>query len=94
MTIIEWLEDFDPIRNPERPQSDSVYGFKGFMFSIGHLHDFDFETHDPHADDKIWSLVNKDGKTFLINGFHPENAEGFFMARIKCDKNYRISKLV
>jgi hypothetical protein len=94
MTIIKWLEGFDPIRNPGKPQSDSAYGFRGFIFGIGCFCSFDPETHDPHANNKIWSLIKEDEKIFLVNGFHPENAEGFFMTRIECNKNYRITKLM
>lgn len=94
MTINRWLTEFRPIKNPERPQSDSVYGFRGFMFNVGCFAGLDSVDNDPYADHKVWSLIKDDEKTFLVNGFYPRNVEGFFITRVNCDKNYRISRLM
>jgi len=94
MTMNEWLDDFQPIRNPERPQSDTAYGFRRFMFDTVCLDQSAAEDRDPYENHKIWSLIKYDGKLVLVNGFHPNNAEGFFMARIDWNREYRITSLL
>lgn len=93
MTMTEWLSDFQPIRNPERPQSNSAYGFRCFMFDIISLHRSDLKDRDPYENHKLWSLIRKNGKPVLVNGFHPNDAEGFFMARVEWDRDYEIRSL-
>jgi len=94
MTMTEWLSDFQPIRNPERPQSDTAYGFRGFMFDIVCLDQSDADSRDPYENHRVWSLVKYDGKISLINGFHPNNAEGFFLARVDWDRDYNITSVM
>jgi len=93
MTMTEWISYFQPIRNPERPQSDSAYGFRCCMFDSVFINQLDDGKHDPYKNHRIWSLVRYNGKLALVNGFHPNTSEGYFMARIDWDRDYKITAL-
>jgi len=77
MTIEEWDEEFCPMVNP----FDTNASFGGTMF----------ETYDKElgfvlgvnstASQKVWTYVDGDGGTYIVDGYHLVNRIGYFITQ-------------
>jgi hypothetical protein len=68
----DWVERYRPIKNPVPANS----AFDGTMFeTFGKEHDFV----RAQPTDKIWTLLEEDGTTWIASGYHFVNRLGYFI---------------
>ena len=77
MTIEEWEEEFIPLEN----QFDINASFSGTMFET-----FDIELGfvlgvNSVASLKVWTYVDGDGGTYIVDGYHLVNRIGYFITQ-------------
>ena len=77
MTIEEWDEEFCPMVNP----FDINASFSGTMFET-----FDVELGfvlgiNSMASQKVWTYVDGDGGTYIVDGYHLVNRIGYFITQ-------------
>jgi hypothetical protein len=77
ITIEEWEEEFIPMENP----FDTNASFNGAMFET-----FDVELGfvlgvNSLASQKVWTYVDGDGGTYIVDGYHLVNRIGYFITQ-------------
>jgi hypothetical protein len=77
MTIDEWEEEFIPMENP----FDTNASFNGAMFET-----FDVELGfvlgvNSTSSQKVWTYVDGDGGTYIVDGYHLVNRIGYFITQ-------------
>lgn len=78
MNYDEWEEKYKPIQVRSLIPSAPLSEFSGTMFdTIG----FQKEIVSLQQDDKIWTLVEEDGESYIISGWHFVNRMGYFITK-------------
>ena len=80
LTMDLWEEKFKPIKNT----FDDNASFDGIMFET-YGEELDFVR--SHYTDHIWTYVDGDGGTYIINGYHLVNRIGYFVTEEQYDKS-------
>lgn len=68
----KWIEDYDPIKNHITKDAP----FDGMMFET-YGEDYDFVK--KNIQKFIWTLVDGDGGSYILSGFHVVNRLGYFI---------------
>jgi len=74
MTYDQWTRKYKPIKNPlvEAPYDGKMFETFGPEFEF-------VKVTDPA---KIWTLVDADGKLYVVDGFHICNRVGYFVTEV------------
>jgi hypothetical protein len=82
MRYATWERDFRPIKNPHREHAS--------------LNGFGFETYDAELEqvlevartepDRVWTVVDCDGKWYIVNGYHLVNRVVYAITEVPCDR--------
>lgn len=77
MTFEEWEEEFVPMENP----FDINSSFEGVMFeTYGIELGFVLGINYPSSQ-KVWTYVDGDGGTYIVDGYHLVNRIGYFITQ-------------
>jgi len=85
LTFIQWVERFNPIRNPKEHEPDNI------EFSISG-DDEDFV--DEHSNTFIWTRVmGDDGREYIVEGKHFVDREVYYVTNVEWNPNveYQVS---
>lgn len=80
-----WLEAFRPVTN----HLDASAGYDGAMFET-YGAELEFVRQQPS--DKVWTLLDAEGRLYVVAGLHFVNRVGYFVTRepARPDRNYSI----
>lgn len=74
-----WLDKFKPIKNHINLESS----FDGEMFET-YGDEYKFVTEQPHQN--VWTWVDGDTGTWIVNGLHIVNRIGYFVTENPCEE--------
>lgn len=72
LTYEDWLEKYEPVENPFRTDAP----FDGTMFETYEKELSFIQNSNNHM---VWTLVDGDGGSYIINGIHLVNRLGYFI---------------
>jgi len=77
----KWLEKYHPVKNP----FDTNAPYDGCMFETFGK-EVEFVRSQPN--EKVWTLAECDGRTFICEGFHFVNRIGYFITEVSYPSNF------
>ena len=92
MTVHDWLIEFEPLRNPERPKINGPRNYKECLFDVRNLTDPQTWGQNKQPPFNIWSLIRHEGKQQIVNGLRSTTAEGYFITKKRADRPYVIDE--
>ena len=92
MTVHDWLIEFEPIRNPERPRINGPRNYKECLFDVRCITDPISWGKNKHLSLNIWSLVRNEGKQQIVDGLKINATEGYFITKKRADQPYIIDE--
>ncbi len=76
ITLDQWIETYKPLPNHLCDSNGGDFGDGCCLFeTYGHELDYVAEIQEEHPR-RIWTLLDADGKLFVVNGFHTVNRFG------------------
>lgn len=83
ITVDDWDKKYQPIQNYISKDSS----WNGTMFET-YAPDIDYVVQVANSNpDTVWTWVDGDAGTYLVNGYHFVNRIGYFVTKIPCDSN-------
>lgn len=92
MTVHDWLIEFEPLRNPERPKVNGPRNYKECLFDMRLITDPSSWRKNKNTTCNIWSLVREDGKQQIVDGLRVNDTEGYFITKKRAERPYIIDE--
>jgi hypothetical protein len=87
ITLEEWDKTYKPIQNPFDPHAS----FDGVMFET---YGKELEFVKAQRDAFIWTYIDGEDGTYIIEGFHFVNRIGYFVTAVPCPEGEFVSVIV
>lgn len=89
MTYEDWLEKYRPITNPHYEAPFDGLMFETFGKELDHVHRV-----RENSKRSVWTLVEENGHSYIIPGYHHINRLGYFITEVTWDDDPELSVTV